>query len=941
MLRLRQLPGVGRRPAARNLHSLPSAELRSRFLQFFESQGHRIVPSASLVPPGGDSSLLFVNAGMVPFKQAFLGLDGGADVRGYARATSAQRCVRAGGKHNDLDQVGITRRHHTMFEMLGNFSFGDYFKEQAIAMCWRFLTQELGLPVERLHVTVLNNDEEARRLWKQISGLPDHKIRQLDESENFWAMGDSGPCGPCSEVFWDLGDHIADPDERFLELWNLVFMQYFRNEGEDELHALPNCSVDTGMGLERVASVLQGVPSNYHTDAFVPLLQEVATVLDAHRSSTSRQPFTIALEEELDPRKALFGTGKEIQTLRIVSDHLRATYALLHDGVFPSNVGRGYVLRRIIRRAIRHAQQLGVYSGTDGILASIAVPGWTETAGYEQMRAIVSNEERAFEEMLRNGRGAIEKAFSKAQLDQVMLSGVDAFRLYDTYGIPLDITQVLAEEKGLAVDIEGYAACMKTHKQQTGGRSAFTGHHTQSSDFEEQSSAAPAASLTTEFIGYEQLSEPNVRVLDSWSHPSSKKGGLPGFSLILDRCPFYPEGGGQVGDRGHLVFTSADGFRRIVIPVQDTTKVTDDAIALKCSLPKGMTYDEISALLSPGDGPEPNVEAHVDQKFRSGCAVHHTATHLLQRALKAELGEHVTQAGSQVTSDRLRFDFAHFGALSTEEMASVEARVNAFAAAELDVHTVQLPREEAERSGAICNFGDKYGDVVRVVRVGDACEGEAAKAPVSSEFCGGTHVSNVREVFPFALVSEGSVAAGTRRVEAVAGQAGARYLQSKAQTLSEVAAQLSTTPAKVVERVAKLQKQLKQLESRAQALGDVLATLPSAPLASGPVHGAVNVPRVELHTLDVPGGGEFSKVLKRRAEFLAEQAAPDSVLLVMLGSQVACIANAEAKAHAGKLLQQLVKPLGGRGGGNAKFAQGSVPEGLRPEEVARRVLGKE
>ncbi|ETM38766.1 alanine-tRNA ligase [Phytophthora nicotianae] len=920
MLRLRRCAGA-RRSAVRGLHSLPSTELRSRFLQFFKTQGHRIVPSASLVPPGGDQSLLFVNAGMVPFKQAFLGLDGGAEARGYSRATSAQRCVRAGGKHNDLDQVGLTRRHHTMFEMLGNFSFGDYFKEQAIAMCWRFLTQELGLPVDRLHVTVLKSDQEARRLWKQIAGLPDHKILELDEHDNFWAMGDSGPCGPCSEVFWDLGDHIADPDERFLELWNLVFMQFFRNEGDSELHPLPNCSVDTGMGLERVASVLQGVPSNYHTDVFVPLLTEVASVLDVNRSSTSRQSFTSALQEELDPSKNLFGTGKEIQTLRIVSDHLRATYALLHDGVFPSNIGRGYVLRRIIRRAIRHAQQLGVKGGSDGILASIAVPGWTETAGFQQMRAIVSNEERAFEEMLRNGRGAIEKAFSKTH---TVLSGADAFRLYDTYGIPLDITQVLAEEKGLSVDIEGYDSCMKSHKQQTSDRSAFAGHNTQPSS---EQSSAPAATVVSEFVGYDQLSVSKARVLDSWSGPGSN-----GFGVILDRCPFYPEGGGQVGDRGHLIFTSEGSLKHLTIPVENTTKLNEDAIAVKCSLPKDTTFEDITALFVRDDGLKPTVEAHVDRKLRSSCAVHHTATHLLQRALKAELGEHVTQAGSQVTSDRLRFDFAHFGALSPDEMASVEARVNAFAAAELDVTTVELPREEAERSGAICNFGDKYGDVVRVVRVG------AAEAPLSSEFCGGTHVQNVREVFPFALVSEGSVAAGTRRVEAVAGTAGARYLQAKAQTLSKVADQLSTTPAKVVERVRKMHKQVKQLESRVQALGDVLAALPSTPLASGPIDGAISVPQVELHALDVPGGGEFSKVLKRRAEFLAEQASPNSVLLVLVGSQVACIANSEAKVHAGKLLQQVVKPLGGRGGGNASFAQGSVPADLTPQEIANRVL---
>ncbi|GMF42447.1 unnamed protein product [Phytophthora fragariaefolia] len=822
-----------------------------------------------------------------------------------------------------------------MFEMLGNFSFGDYFKEQAITMCWRFLTDELGLPVDRLHVTVLNSDEEARQLWKKVAGLPDHKILQLDKKENFWAMGDSGPCGPCSEVFWDLGEHIPDPDERFLELWNLVFMQFFRNEGEKELHSLPSCSVDTGMGLERMASVLQGVPSNYHTDVFVPLLGEVASVLDARRSSTSRQSFSSALKEELDPSKNLFATGKEIQTLRIISDHLRATYALLNDGVFPSNVGRGYVLRRIIRRAIRHAQQLGVQGTSDGILASVAVPGWTEHAGFQQMRAILLNEERAFEEMLRNGRGAIEKAFSKAQLTQTVLSGIDAFRLYDTYGIPLDITQVLAEEKGISVDIEGYDTYMKKHKQQTSNRSNFAGHHTQPSKITEQSSSALTATLVCEFVGYNQLTVPDSRVLDSWLLPSKTKGASDKFSVILDRCPFYPEGGGQVGDRGYLVIASVNGSQRISITVENTAKTNDDAIALQCSLPKGMTYTDVSAVLFPADGQEATVEAVVDRKFRAGCAVHHTATHLLQRALKAELGEHVTQAGSQVTNDRLRFDFAHFGALSIDEMARVEARVNEFAAAEFDVTTVQLRREEAERSGAICNFGDKYGDIVRVVRVGGSNDAET-EPPVSSEFCGGTHVDNSREVFPFALVSEGSVAAGTRRIEAVAGRAGARYLQAKAQALSDVADLLSTTPAKVEERITKMQKQMKQLECRAQTLGDVVATLPSAPLASGCIDGAISAPLVELHALDLPGGSEFSKVLKRRAEFLAEQGTPDSVLIVMLGSQVACIVNTEAKVHAGKLLQQVVKPLGGRGGGSASFAQGSVPTDITPHEFARR-----
>uniref|UniRef100_A0AAV1UWL7 Alanine--tRNA ligase n=1 Tax=Peronospora matthiolae TaxID=2874970 RepID=A0AAV1UWL7_9STRA len=940
MLRLSKCVHLPSTSSTRAVHASASDDIRSSFLRFFQAQGHHVVPSASLVPPDNDSSLLFVNAGMVPFKQAFLGLDGGAESRGFSRATSAQRCVRAGGKHNDLDQVGLTRRHHTMFEMLGNFSFGDYFKEQTIAMCWRFLTEELDLSVDRLHVTVLKSDLETCQLWKQISGLPDHKIRKLDERDNFWAMGDSGPCGPCSEVFWDLGDHINDPDERFLELWNLVFMQFFRNEGSSKLQALPTCCVDTGMGLERLASVLQGVPSNYHTDMFVPLLEEVASVLDARRSSTSRPSFSTMLEEEIDPRNNLFGTGKEIQTLRVISDHLRATYALLHDGVFPSNVGRGYVLRRIIRRAIRHAQQLDVVSGTDSTLASVVVPAWAETSGFQQMRAVVLNEEKAFGKMLHDNRGVIEKVFSKTN---TILSGADAFRLYDTYGIPLDITQVLAEEKGLAVDVEGYKTIVKNQKQRSSDCGIFTGQQRKPSRCAKQSSAVQEKAAVSTFVGYQQLSVRDARILDSWPHLNDKDEVPTGFSVILDRCPFYPEGGGQAGDRGRLVIISADGTQRTSISVDDATKVHGEAIALNCSLPQGMAFADVTGLLFPADNSGPIVEAHVDRKFRSGCAVHHTATHLLQRALKVELGEHVTQAGSQVTSDRLRFDFTHFGALSVEELASVEARVNQFAAAELDVRTVQLTRREAECSGAICNFGDKYGDIVRVVHVGgcgDATEAGAADMPVSSEFCGGTHVSNAREVFPFVLVSEGSVAAGTRRVEAVAGFAGARYLQAKAQTLSEVADQLSTTPAKVVERVTKMQKQMKQLESQLQALGDALATLRSTPVAVGPLFGSVGAPQVELHALDVAGVSDTSKILKRRAEFLAKQSAPGTVLLLTLGSQIACFANANAEVHAGKLLQQVVKPLGGRGGGNARFAQGSVPADLVPLDIARHVLNK-
>ncbi|TYZ66864.1 hypothetical protein PybrP1_012742 [[Pythium] brassicae (nom. inval.)] len=919
----------------RGLHSLPAADVRARFLQFFEANGHTVVPSAPLVPPGGDTSLLFTNAGMVPFKQVFLG----AEQRSYVRATSAQRCVRAGGKHNDLEQVGLTRRHHTLFEMLGNFSFGDYFKEDAIAFSWRFLTQELGLPKERLHVTVLANDDEARALWKKVAQLSDRKIVSHGEDENFWAMGDSGPCGPCSEIFWDLGDHIQDPDERFLELWNLVFMQFFRNEGDvsGTLHPLPTPSVDTGMGLERIASVLQNVPSNYHTDVFAPLMAQVVDVMDRQRPrKRAGRTFADVLAEELDPRAPRFGTSQEIQAVRIVSDHLKATYAMLHDGIFPSNVGRGYVLRRIIRRAIRHAQNCGVEGA---FLSAVPVPEWETAPGFAQMRSVVSNEERAFEEMLATGKRAMEKVFASAP--GKLIAGADAFRLYDTFGVPLDITQVLAHERGMAVDTVGFDACLDEHKRKASESSAFGSHHGGVASTSAGSLGSDSASSVGEFVGYDTLDVHGARVLRVWGgsettpagnssgNNSGEQQASASFWVTLDRSPFYAEGGGQVGDKGHLIVTAPRGSERsdssdrsdraVRIHVIDTKRLANDAIGLHCSAPTGLRLSAVESLLRASDAV---VDAHVDRQRRAGCEVHHSATHLLQRALKQVVGDHVTQCGSLVAPDRLRFDFAHLGALSLDEMARVEQRVNELATAELAVRTRELPRAQAEQSGAICNFGDKYGDVVRVVEIGDG---------VSREFCGGTHVRNSAAVFPFVLLSEGSVAAGTRRVEAVAGSEGARHLQAKDKALQALAAQLETTPAKVPERVRKLQKQLQQLESYAQSLGDLLAALPPSPVARGRVEGDASALDVCFH--DLRGGssssgnnsnsGDLSKVLRRRAEFLL-RAAPESAHVVAIGGQVVCVADG-ARAHAGKLLQQIVKPLGGRGGGNAVFAQGSLP----------------
>lgn len=724
---------------------------------------------------------------------------------------------------------------------------------------------------------------------------------------------------------------------RFLELWNLVFMQFFRNEGDlsGTLHPLPKPSVDTGMGLERITSVLQNVPSNYHTDAFVPLMAQVVAVMDRQRSrkylvGDGSRSFADVLEEELDPRAQRFGVNQQIQTVRIVSDHLKASYAMLSDGIFPSNIGRGYVLRRIIRRAIRHAQNCGVEGA---FLSKIQVPEWENTPGFAQMRSVISNEEKAFEEMLSNGKRAMEKVFSSAT--GKMIPGADAFRLYDTYGIPLDITQVLAEERGIAVDAAGFEVCLDDHKRKASESNTFASHHgnvnASTSSNGSASSGSSQMAAAGEFVGYDSLIAIGAQVLSIWSasdKKTSSKQAPASFWVSIDRSPFYAEGGGQVGDKGRLVVNTPNGV--VEIHVTDTKRLpANDALGLHCSLPEGMQYADIEALLTTSGI---HVDAHVDKKFRAGCQVHHSATHLLQRALKQVLGDHVTQCGSFVAADRLRFDFAHFGALSLDEMAQVELLVNEMAAEEFAVQTLELPRDQAEQSGAICNFGEKYGDVVRVVSIGD----------VSSEFCGGTHVQNTSSIFPFVILSEGSVAAGTRRMEAVAGIEGAKHLQTKDKTLQSLAAQLETTPAKVPERITKMQKQVKQLESYAQSLGDLLAAVPSAPIAQGRIEGPVNVESVHFHEF-VTGGGnssEFVKVLRRRAEFLLQDA-PEHVHVVVMGSQIVCISDGKS-ANAGKLLQQMLKPLGGRGGGNASFAQGSLPaaDDTAPTalELAQKVL---
>ncbi|OQS02952.1 alanyl-tRNA synthetase [Thraustotheca clavata] len=867
-----------------------SGAIRRNFLRYFQENNHHVVPSSSLIP-SSDPSLLFTNAGMVQFKQVFLG----NETREYTRATSAQRCVRAGGKHNDLDQVGLTARHHTCFEMLGNFSFGDYFKEEAIAHAWKFLTKELQLPVEKLHVTVLQNDDEAVEWWRKIAQLPDHKILRLGEEDNFWAMGDTGPCGPCSEIFYDQGEAFTDADDRYLELWNLVFMQYDRSP-DGTMSPLPRPCVDTGMGLERMASVMQGVISNYHTDLFTPLLTTIAKALDEQSGSSRYQS---VLDAEITSNT--FGTSKEIQTLRIIADHLRTSYALMSDGVFPSNVGRGYVLRRILRRAIRVA---GLESP---FLSTIQIPSIMEmdVAQRLQLQGIILNEEKAFFAMINQGTRAIEKLLFTTKSKHI--SGQDAYKLYDTFGLTIDMTESIAGSMNVTVDVDGFHQVVKA-SQSTGPLSSST-----------PTTPLPGVTpkgATTEFVGYESLSVPRVQIV----HMERQKDHL---LIQLAKSPFYAEGGGQVGDKGFLGF---DHFGEdIELPVINTTKHGDSGNLVHVAIPKDLNIEIIEHLLTK----TPYVHAIVDDAHRQRTAAHHTATHVLQSALRDVLGPHVAQCGSYVGSDRLRFDFSHFGSMTTEELKAIEKYVNDVALSNATVETEEMEKDQAQASGAICAFGEKYGDRVRVVRIGN----------VSNEFCGGTHVSKASNLYPFVILSEASVAAGTRRIEAVAGIEGVKRLQEKEAMLENLAIQLNTTPAMSSQKLTRMETQLKALEAFSQSLTDHIVSAPISPLHSGKWESH----EIAFHTLDfsvkeISNGAlrnMYMQALRRRAEFIAK-ANPNAIHLVSMGDNIICMGNGHV--HSGETLKKLVKGVGS-GGGNQTCGQGKLHQGTEMDLIAKAIVG--
>jgi len=751
--------------------SMTGAQLRSAFLHYFGKNGHKILPGASLVP-GNDPTLLFTNAGMVQFKEYFLGLS----TAGWKRAATAQRCLRVSGKHNDLENVGYTARHHTFFEMLGNFSFGDYFKKEAIFFGWDFLTREVGLDGARMTVSVFREDDEAYDLWRKTMGIPASRIVRFDEKDNFWSMGATGPCGPCSEILYDQGEGVgcgrpgcaAGCDcDRFLEIWNLVFMQ-FDQDASGKRTPLPRPSIDTGMGLERLAGVAQGVTSNYDTDLFLPIIDGI-----------SRQcGVPVGKSPALDA------------SMRVIADHARATAFLIADGIVPSNEGRGYVLRRIMRRALRHGKKLGLDGPFLHRVAGIVVeefkeayPGLAQSASF--VDTVAFQEERRFLETLDAGLRMIEDEFSHMSGSGKVFPGDVAFRLYDTYGFPADLTADLCRERGVALDSAGFEKEME--KQRAQSRVSWKGGEVGTQDA--VAGELSRAGISVDFVGYEQV-ESDGRVVAVFRQGARVASAASGeeADLVTDVTPFYGESGGQAGDTGDV---QGDGF---TLRVQDTRRVSADQVIHRVKV--------LSGTLREGQG----ARLRVDETSRRLTQGNHTATHLLQAALRKILGAHVKQAGSYVGPDKLRFDFSHFEALSPETLSAVEEEVNRVVFSPRPVTWESLPYEQAVAAGAMAFFGEKYADIVRMVTVPE----------VSRELCGGTHVRNTAEIGLFHILSEGAVAAGVRRIEAVTGLPAWRCLREEAATLHGVARELKVATPEVPERVRKLSAQIKALEKALQ-----------------------------------------------------------------------------------------------------------------------------
>ncbi len=850
--------------------SISSAELRRAFLEFFRERGHEVVPSSPLVP-GNDPTLLFTNAGMVPFKDVFLGKED----RGYTRACSSQRCVRAGGKHNDLENVGYTARHHTFFEMLGNFSFGDYFKREAIQYAWQFLTQVVNLPPEKLWVTVYEEDDEAARIWLEEIGVDPERFSRIGAHDNFWSMGDTGPCGPCSEVFYDHGPEVpggppGTPEEdgdRFIEIWNLVFMQYNR-AADGAMSDLPKPSIDTGMGLERLAAVLQGVHSNFEIDLFRNLIRAAADV-------TGAKDF-------------------EDSSLKVIADHIRACAFLIADGVFPANEGRGYVLRRIIRRAVRHGYKLGqedvfFHKLVQPLVAEMgeAFPELAEQQ--KQVERLLKREEEQFHETLEQGLKLLESDLK--HLRGSVIPGGTVFKLYDTYGFPVDLTADIARERDLTIDMEGFESHMEAQRERARAASQFRADHAGDAEVD----------ASSRFTGYDHLRDTGT-VAALFAEGRSVNRLEPGQQgmVVLDATPFYAESGGQVGDTGTL---TASGVR---FRVDDTVR-QGEAIGHLGVVEEGA--------IAAGD----SLEATVDGERRAAIRLNHTATHLLHAVLRERLGTHVHQKGSLVAPDRLRFDFSHPEPIDPAELRRIEQIVNARIRANEAADIRVMPYQQAIDLGAMALFGEKYGDQVRVVRFGD----------LTTELCGGTHVDRTGDIGLFRIVEETGVAAGVRRIEAITGARAVEWVEEQASEVRQVADMLRASPENIRVRLEQVLDRQRQAEKELERLKQKLASQAGGDLADSAVD--VDGIRVVASTLE---GGD-AKSLRDTVDQLKNKLGSAAVVLAAVdGGKVRLVAGVTSdltdRVKAGELVNVVAQQVGGKGGGRPDMAQagGSEPDGL-------------
>ncbi|MBR6756281.1 MAG: alanine--tRNA ligase [Peptococcaceae bacterium] len=856
---------------------LTGKEIRQKFIHYFESKGHTHVASSSLVPYN-DPTLLFSNAGMNQFKDVFLGLE----KRDYTRAVTSQKCVRAGGKHNDLDTVGRTARHHTFFEMLGNFSFGDYFKRDAISNAWNFLTQELGLPADKLYVTIYLDDDEAYELWRELTPVPDERIIRLGEKDNFWQMGETGPCGPCSEIHIDRGADKAcnHPDgcalgvcdcDRWLEIWNLVFMQYNRDEN-GVLTPLPRPSIDTGMGLERITSVIQNVDTNYDTDLIRPLIAKVEEISGQEYHGDHRGfPF------------------------RVIADHARSCAFLICDGVLPSNEGRGYVLRRILRRAVRFGKTLGIngpflyqFSAEVAKLMGEDYPELNEKLSFIE-KAIKTEEER-FQMTLNDGLRIVQDKIDELKANGIQeIDGTTAFTFYDTYGFPIDLTQDIAEENEMTVDTAGFEAAMANQREMSKKAKKAVTAWDLALTVTEQLGDLPA----TQFIGYEQLATETVLagMLADGQKVTEAEEGQEVF-VILPVTPFYAMSGGQAGDHG--VITGSTGK----IVVDHTEKMPDG---------KYIQHGVVAGTITVGE----TVTAQVDAQWRQATARNHTATHLLHKALQEVLGDHVHQAGSSVDADRLRFDFSHMSGMTAEEIAAVEAKVNEAILKAYPVTIFETSIDDAKAKGFTALFGEKYGDVVRCVQAGD----------YSMELCGGTHVPNVSEIGLFKIISEGAVAAGVRRIEAITGLKVYEYLLEKEALVNQVAKTLKANEKDIVSRLEQLNQQCKELEKELEKLhaeasrGQVDDLLSKATEVNG-----VKVLASEVQAADMAILRDMSDLFRDKlgsgVVVLGAKSDAGVNLIVALTKDLT-----QKGLHAGKMIKEVAGVTGGGGGGRPDMAQ--------------------